>query len=466
MRGIFATYLLSHALSAATLLASGLLTLRVLSTRRSPQSVLAWLLGFVFLPPVAIPLYLLLGTRKLPRRTRPRGALAPQLPPPGGPAPPSPIGVQRVLESAGVWPARAGNKIELLGDGERAYARLMDLIEHATRSIHLSVFILGDDATGWNIIDALARRAKNGVEVKVILDAVGSLATLRLARKKLALAGAEARPFMPLIHAPLRGLSNLRSHRKLIVFDGESLFTGGMNLAEEYMGPKPLPGRWRDIAAVARGPVAKDGDALFASDWAFCGGTEYEPAEWQADAVHDGGALLQMVPSGPDRNDDALYDALLTATFNARERVTIVTPYYVPDDPMQRALQLTARRGVRTEVIVPARSNHSLADFARRSLLRELRASGVHVHAYPHGMVHGKAMVVDADFAYVGSPNIDMRSLYLNYENALFIYDRAAVAGVSEWVDALRDTCVADVPSGGRELWFLEQIARLLAPEL
>jgi cardiolipin synthase len=162
---------------------------------------------------------------------------------------------------------------------------------------------------------------------------------------------------------------------------------------------------------------------------------------------------------------DTVYDLFLTGIFGARERIAIVTPYYVPDEALQHALVLSARRGVKTELLVPARSNHRVADLARRKLLRELSANGVVVHYYPRGMVHAKAMVIDDTFAYVGSPNFDMRSLFLNYEDALCLYSPGAIAQVRAFVDGLISECTPDAPPH-REHRVIEQIALLLAPEL
>ena len=316
----------------------------------------------MLVPPVAIPLYLFFGTRKFPRRaSRPRTIDEARR----GGAPTEPI--QRIVWSAGLPAASGGNTFEVLESGERAYQRLIALIQSARASVHMTMFILGNDDTGRGVLAALVERARAGVEVRVILDAVGSAGTMRSATRELTPVGGAVRAFMPLIHAPLRGYSNLRSHRKLAVIDGVSIFTGGMNLAVEYMGPTPLEGRWRDIAVVASGPVASDADALFAADWAFCGGDASTLRTSDVGSVpRSGDTVLQVVHSGPDVADDALYDALLTAVFAAKDRVAIVTPYYVPDELLQRALILAARRGVRTELVLPARSNHMLADFARR----------------------------------------------------------------------------------------------------
>jgi len=461
------SYLLAHLSSIVTAFASVLLTLHLLASQRSSQSLLAWLVALVFVPPLGIPLYLIFGTRKLAQRVRvPGRKTTPEESAAVARATPRSQGIQRVLVSSGLAPAAPGNRFDLIPDGVRAYQTLLELIAGARRTVHLSYFILSDDATGRAVLDALVERARAGVEVRVLLDAVGSRRMIRGARSRLRAAGGIARAINPLLHVPLRGRTNLRSHRKLAVFDGASLFTGGMNLAIEYMGGAPWPGRWRDLAAVVRGPVVRDATDLFASDWLACGGraaelTLLDPEPGSGDAV------LQVVSSGPDVADDALYDALISAANGAADRIAIVTPYYVPDDPMQLALLLAARRGVRTQLVVPVESNHVLADFARRGPLRDLRRAGVEIAGYAGGMIHGKAMIVDDCFAYVGSPNYDVRSLLLNYENALFLYSPAEIATVAAWIDGLRAAAtVEDFDRGRREWWLLEKLARLLAPEL
>jgi cardiolipin synthase len=460
------SYLLAHVTSVVTAFASILLTLHALASRRSSQSLAAWLLALVFVPPLGIPLYLAFGTRKVARRVRAPGRTATPAPDAAvAQATPRSRGIQRVLASSGLPPAVGGNRFELLTDPVAAYRTLLELIAGARRSVHLSYFILSDDATGRAVLDALVARARAGVEVRVLLDAVGSRRMLRRARPRLRAAGGIAHALSPLLHVPFRGRSNLRSHRKLALFDGATLFTGGMNLAMEYMGAAPWPGRWRDLAAVVRGPVVRDAGDLFAADWQAGGGQAAELTRLDPEPAA-GDAILQVVSSGPDIADDALYDALITAANGAAERIAIVTPYYVPDDPMQLALLHAGRRGVRTQLVIPVQSNHALADFARRGPLRDLRRAGVEIAGYA-GMIHGKAMVVDDGFAYVGSPNFDVRSLLLNYENAIFVYSPAEVAAVAGWIDGLRaESSTDDFGRALREWWLLEKVARLLAPEL
>ncbi|MGH7283639.1 MAG: phospholipase D-like domain-containing protein [Polyangiaceae bacterium] len=439
-----ASYLASHAVALFVVVVWLLMLTRISGTMRTPQSTLAWLLGFAFVPLLAIPLYLAFGTRKFPRRAKGRQLDVP--------------------------PLRAGNSFELLTTGESAYARLLSLVHDATRSIDLSMFIVGDDEVGRAVIAALAERAKRGVAVRVIVDAVGSMRMYGAMTRALRPAGAHVRVFMPLRHSPVRGRTNLRSHRKVLVVDGETVFAGGMNLALEYMGPprdETTSPRWRDVMAIVRGPVAADAAALFESDWIYCGGTARRDGDAREAAAiaSEGDAHVRFVPSGPDMTTDTMYDLFLNGIFGARERIAIVTPYYVPDDALQHALVLAARRGIRTEVLVPAVSNHRIADVARRHLLRELAANGVRLHFYTKGMVHAKAMVIDDAFAYVGSPNFDMRSLFLNYEDALCVYSSDAIALVRAFVDTLISECGSERPVFP-EHRILEQIALLMAPEL
>jgi len=457
-------FLRSHPLTVAVHVLGLVLALRVLVTRRSPQSLMAWVLGLLVVPWVAVPFFFLFGARKLPRKVR--GKHAPLLSPGGHAGLPDghpAVNVPRVLRTEGVPGVRTGNTFELLATGERAYEALHAEIARARRCIDLTIFIVGDDEVGWSVVNALAERARAGVRVRLLVDAVGSRPIRRRATQILEAAGGQLRVFMPLLHAPLKGRTNLRSHRKVGVFDGSRVFMGGMNLALEYMGPTPRPGRWRDLACLLEGPVASDAEQLFAADWAFAGGTETPPPTVLSPPA--GQAVMQLVPSGPEMKTDTFYDALLTALDSARVHVACVTPYYVPDDVVQHAFVLCGRRGVRTQLVMPARSNHSLADNARRGLLAELSEAGVELLWYDR-MVHGKAMVVDDTVAYLGSPNLDMRSFFLNYEDALFLYSPAEVAAVRGWITSLADQCSTTQGPPSRRWWLIEDFARLMAPEL
>src|SRR5580704_7904366 len=218
------SYLVSHAATVLATIAAFVMVTGLGGTGRTSQSTLAWLLALVFMPFVAIPLFFVLGRRKFPMRAKGPGDDADRRARIGRGA--QPVSIASVLQSGGVAPPRIGNSFELLATGEAAYARLMELIAAADRTIDLTMFILGHDTTGHAVVDALAERAAKGVSVRVILDAVGSSRSRSYAAATLGKVGVEVRAFMPLAHSPIRGRTNLRSHRKLAVFDGRHVFAG------------------------------------------------------------------------------------------------------------------------------------------------------------------------------------------------------------------------------------------------
>ena len=203
--------------------------------------------------------------------------------------------------------------------------------------------------------------------------------------------------------------------------------------------------------------------ALFRSDWSFASRAALPLAGGVPEAAGD--ACVQVVPSGPDVAEDALFDLVLSLAFSARERLWMVTPYFVPDEALERALAVAARRGVDVRLVVPDPSNHRLADLARAPSLRELDAAGVRVLRHTGGMVHAKALVSDGT-ALVGSANLDLRSLFLNAEAALVLYGAAEADAVAGWIERLGAASVAGVVEAGARRQLVEGVARLVGPLL
>ena len=461
---------LSELLTVGGFLLALVLLAHLLRSNRPPSSTIAWVLIIVLMPYVGVPFYLMFGGRKMRRMARRKGMVYRRGDDPA--SGPSATAVERVLRSFGVPPAAPGNRVRLITSGVEAYHVLVSLIEEATRSIHVTTYILSPDPVGLAIIDQLARKAAEGVEVKLLLDDVGSWRLPRRALAPLIDAGGEVAWFMPVFHRPFQGRANLRNHRKIVVVDGAIALSGGMNIAEEYMGPQPLETRWRDVSAVVEGPAAADLDDLFSSDWAFANGQVAPPANPpptpdppNAAPLPDG-TPVQVVASGPDVEGDPLYESLISLLFAARERIWVVTPYFVPDEILARALDLAARRGVDVRLIIPNRSNHLSADLARVGYLRQVHEAGGRILRYRPGMIHGKVIVIDNDLAVVGSANMDMRSLFLNYEVALFLYGREQIRASAAWVESLLPGCRPGIPrrTWAREL--AENIVRLLSPLL
>jgi cardiolipin synthase len=253
-------------------------------------------------------------------------------------------------------------------------------------------------------------------------------------------AGVEVRLFVRPWSSSLRGRVNLRNHRKLAVADGEWLWTGGRNLAAEYFTGVHGKWPWTDLTFDLRGPLAAQALRQFEADWALAIGA---PASLPAVAALEppvvGGPAAQLLPSGPDQPEDTLYQLLIDACFNARERIVAITPYFVPDPALLMAFTLAARRGVVVDLVVPRRSNHLLADLARPAALRELVDAGARVWLAPR-MVHAKLFIADEAVAVGGSLNLDQRSLFLNYELMVAFYDAEAIGRFALWADELRGT--------------------------
>jgi cardiolipin synthase len=430
----------------------------------------------LFLPYVGVPLYLMLGGRKMIRMARKKASVYDRAhSPPLNQVEPS---TERLLLSYGVPPARAGNRIELLTRGEEAFQHLVRIIDQAESSIHITTYILGRDDVGAELVARLARQAAKGVKVRLLLDSVGSWRIGRRFLAPLLKEGARVAFFMPVLHIPFRGRANLRNHRKIVVVDSQVALTGGMNFARPYMSPRPDPGLWLDLSAVVEGPAVFDLESLFISDWAFATGEKLASKDDANDkaarktgtnennAAKASRSLVQVVASGPDVPDDPLYETLLSLIFGARQRIWIVTPYFVPDEMLARALNLAARRGLDVRLIVPERSNHISTDLARESYLRDLHEAGGQVFLFQKSMLHAKAVLFDDRLAVIGSANMDNRSLFLNYELALFLYSRDPVQDVSNWAKALQGDCRRDLPQPG---WFrelAENVVRLLSPLL
>ena len=438
-----------------------LLLSRVLRERRPPGSTFAWLLAIALVPWVGVPLYLVFGGRKLRRMAARKARLYPN-----APVAPRELGTntQRMLSSSGAPPPASGNRIELLASGEDAFAALLALTDGAKRSIEVAMFILAADETGRPFLEHLTEKAKQGVSVRLLLD---SAFGFRVDRKRLGAlerAGGKVAWFMPVIHLPFRGHANLRNHRKIVIADGRAAIVGGMNVAREYMGPTPFAGRWRDLSLRLEGPAVADVADVFASDWEFAAKETLDPARNDKPLGHspDKG-VAQVVASGPDSASDLIYDALLSAVFEAQSRLWIATPYFVPDEALARALVLARRRGVDVRVLVPRKSNHLFADLAGASYLRQVHDAGGKILCFEPGMMHAKVVIVDERIGVVGSANMDMRSLFLDYEIAMFFYSPEEIARIAAWFEGLEPSCGALRPASRTRALF-EDLGRLTAP--
>lgn len=436
----------------------------MLQQRRAPSSALSWLLAMILLPYVGIPLYIMLGGRKMARIARRKMAVQlneDHILPLSQASP-----VDRALRSHNVPAAMIGNRVKFCRSGPEAHHCLVQLIDQARESLYISTYVFAGDATGRDIIGRLIRKAGQGVTVRLLLDGVGSLKTGSAFFQPLARAGGKFAYFMPVFHHPLRGRTNLRNHRKIALADERLLMAGGTNIADEYLDPDPHSPNWQDISFAIEGPAVRPFVELFRSDWAFAGGEELPIKDFSATLAADAGqqGILQVVPSGPDCRHDGLYEAILSAVFTAQRRLWIVTPYFVPDDALTQGLAIAARRGVDVRIVIPEKSNHHLADLVRGIYLRNIEEAGATIMLYPGGMVHAKVMVMDDKLAMIGSANMDLRSLFLNYEVAVIVYSPAEIMELAAYIDNLAARAVSGYPPAGMLRRLHEGMAQIVAP--
>lgn len=458
--------ILTHLALIAGFLIAFLFIAHVIRQKRSPAGTIAWLLVILLLPYLGVPLYLLLGGRKMKRRRDRKSHLAMRKARVALPDHQAHV-LDRLLRSYDLPGAAAGHRVCLCADGEEIYARLVEMIEEAREFIHIATYVFHPDAVGKDILSRLTRRAREDVQVRLLVDGLGSHALKRRHIRALREAGGRVCFFNPIFCRPGRTRRDLRNHRKIVVVDDRIVMAGGTNIAEEYIGPTPKDGRWTDLSFLLEGPEVGVYAEIFRLDWEFAAGEALPPETIPPPVRRDDlGAIVQVVPSGPDVPGDPLYDAFVSALFAARRRIWVVTPYFVPDETLIHAFRLARHRGVDVQLIVPRKSNQRLTDWARGPYLRELQSVGVNVRFFAPGMMHAKALLVDDALAVLGSANMDIRSLLLNYEVAMFLYSQPEIQAVRTWIETLSVRTESNARRVGPLQDLLEGVVRMLSPLL
>ncbi|MFT3717317.1 phospholipase D-like domain-containing protein [Pseudorhodoferax sp.] len=415
-----------HLLFGALAVLVYVLTNRARRQPRAPTTAIAWVMGLALLPYLMLPLYLLFGRRKLRPAGRPRLR--------GSGPPRFSHWAADLLDGFELAPPGA-NRTRWHADGRAAREALWEVIDGARHRLDVCTFIIGADPLGDAVVERLAGRARAGVRVRVLLDGFGALRLPRRHFDRLRAAGGEVAVFRPLLSLRGHGPRNLRNHRKLVVADDHRLWTGGRNLAAEYFEGADGRPPWTDLSFDIEGPVASAAAWQFARDWSA---VRQSPPRAVVPATPVAtSAPAQFLPSGPDQAEDTADALLIDACYRAEHRILAVTPYFIPDDALRDALRRAARRGVAVDIVLPAVSNHRLADFARSRAMRELAEAGVAFHLLP-GMSHAKGLVVDDTLALAGSINLDLRSLLLNHEAGVVFYGAAEIGWLAHWIEGQR----------------------------
>jgi cardiolipin synthase len=351
-----------------------------------------------------------------------------------------------------------GNRVELLADGDQAYPEMIRAIDAAERSVNLASYIFDNDVAGQRFCEALGRARARGVEVRVLVDDVGALYSFPPITRTLDRLAIPNARFLPTLLPWRMRYMNLRNHRKILVVDGRIGFTGGLNIREgNLLGERPKH-PIRDIHARIEGPVVAHLQQAFAEDWYFTTGQNLTGDRYFPALAPAGPVLARGIPDGPDEDFEVLRLTLLGALAVARERVRVVTPYFVPDTSLITALNIAAMRGVEVDIVIPERANLVLVQWACMGQVGQVLERGCRVWLTPPPFDHGKLMVVDGMWTLLGSANWDMRTLRLNFEFNLECYDRA----LASQAEAL---CVERMATA-RQLTFEEHGRRHLAIRL
>lgn len=317
-----------------------------------------------------------------------------------------------------------GNKLEILKDGEQTFSSIFDAIRAARHHIHLEYYIFADDRIGNRLKELLIEKRKQGVEVRVIVDDVGSWGLGKKFFAEIRNNGVEIFPFMEVRFPRLTSRMNYRNHRKMVIVDGKTGFIGGINVADRYIEGLPRLGPWRDTHLKMEGDAVACLQTVFAADWYFTArknlaGEAYFPPFSEAD-----GTPVQVVAGGPDSDWENIHQAFFTAIANAREKVWITTPYLMPPPPLLCALKTAALSHVDVRLLIPDRSDSITSRWSSFSYVEELLEAGIKIYLYDKGFTHSKFMVVDDVVSTIGSSNFDFRSLETNFEVNAFVYDK------------------------------------------
>lgn len=454
-------------LQSAAFIAAVAIILRMAVEKRTPSNIFAWSLLLIFLPLLGVPLYLLFGGRKVRRLVRKK------------------LEIQRLamraarqsgLPSEGVEDGGGcfeGNRVTLLPDGVEAYNTLCDEIERAQESIHITTYILGGDGIARDIVRRLAAAARRGVTVRLLIDALGSLGHGGRFCEPLRRAGGEVARFIPLLPLSTGTSANLRNHRKIAIFDNSRAIVGGQNIDGRFLGTHNHPRLFTDLSVLVEGPALAPLIRAFVGDWIFASGQDVQQFRscFGKSQEAAGDSTLEIIASGPDVDGDPLYERIVTLVQELRRELTIITPYFIPDEVILRSLIIKAHAGRRVRIIIPESSNHRIVDLARNHFLRQLNSEGVEVLFYRKRMMHAKLLLVDGEVALTGSANIDPRSLFVNFEIGVVHRSKGDVDMLESWVrEQLLPHCVRYKENRrsrtSRTRLFAENLAHLLTPLL
>lgn len=330
-----------------------------------------------------------------------------------------------LLLNAGFAPLTVRNHVEILSNGGEKFKALFNSLEKANHHIHLSYYIFNDDEVGADVLKILSRKVSEGVEVRVLLDGMGSIKISGSFIKSMREAGIQAEWFFPIRFPYITPKLNLRYHRKIVVVDGQTGFMGGFNIGDEYLSRDSKLGFWRDTHLKLEGEAVHTLQAIFLNDWYFVTRKDYKGERYFPQTNLSSNLPVQILASGPDSNNTSILESFFSIITMAKQSVCIETPYFIPDQSLIMALKTAALSGLDVRIIVQGVPEYKVTYWAMNSYFVELLQVGVKIFKYMKGTLHSKVLLIDDRISSVGSANMDLRSFFLDFEICTFVYDKS-----------------------------------------
>jgi len=447
---------------------------------RTAQGAVAWSISLITFPYVVLPLYWIFGRGKFHGYVAARrsgdleihhvaAALQQRLT--LHLRAPLPCGVEQlpVFEQLAGTPFSRGNAVDVLKNGESAYAEMFAAIEAARDYVLLQVYMLRDDDLGRDLKSRLARRARDGLRILLLYDEIGSYGLPRSYVRELQAASVTVTPFGTTQGPVNRFQLNFRNHRKILVVDGREAFVGGLNFGDEYLGRNASYGPWRDTHLRLTGPVVQAIQLSFVEDW-FWAAREVPKLAWEPRAAPQGDTAVLALTTGPADLQDSCELFFLEAIRGAKRRIWLATPYFAPDEQIMAALELARLRGVEIRLLLPGRAEHLIVHMAGFAYYPTAERVGIEVYRYQLGFMHQKVLLVDDALASIGTANLDNRSFRLNFELSIVVWERAFAAQIEAMLleDFAQSRRVVAGELDEQPIWFRfgVSLSRLLGPVL
>ncbi len=495
--GVLDIILLSYL--AISYIASIIVSINIILQNRDPAKTMAWLLIFILLPGIGLLIYAVLGrnirkhkifkTQKLATNIKENNLFK------------NMESIEELVEleqqaikdkklindnnyegikkkvislllNTGKFPFTTNNTVDLFIDGNEKFERLLKDIESAKDHIHLEYFIIKDSDIGRKLKNLLIKKAKEGITIKILYDDVGCWRFWfhRGYFREMKSVGIEIVPFLPAKFPIIGGKINYRNHRKIAIIDGYIGYTGGINVGDEYMGKNKKFGYWRDTHIRIEGSSVYMLQMVFLTDWYYTTQKVSFEERFFPKLDDKGNSMIQVVATGPDSDWEAIHYAYFSAICNAKKRVYIETPYFIPDESLLRALKSAALSGVDVRIVFPSIADHKIVHHASYSYFDDILRSGGKVYLYKKGFIHSKVVIIDDKISSTGSANMDLRSFMLNFEINAFMYDEKVIKKITEdFFEDIKNSEEIDLNDFTKRPFikkWIESVARLFSPML